>query len=154
MFLRVSVCASLSGLLNESEYLHVNNIYLTFNPTGDMLFWNSMWKMGRLVLVLEHLFFQWWIVNVMIIGYFSLLWKKNQEMRASHPHLQRTELLARENPKQRARFIRASRDTLLDMRSDTQWDWINWSVSREQDWAQGERGRWVSCLDPGVPSCG
>lgn len=36
--LRVSVCASLSGLLNESEYFCVNNMNLTFNPTGDMLF--------------------------------------------------------------------------------------------------------------------
>lgn len=80
VFLRVSMCASLSGFLNESEYLCVNNIYLTFNPTGDMLFWNSILKKGRLFLVLEHLFFQWWIVNVTIIGYFNLLWKKNQEM--------------------------------------------------------------------------
>ena len=42
VFLRVSVCASLSGFLNQSECLCVNSIYLTFDPTGDMLFWNSV----------------------------------------------------------------------------------------------------------------
>lgn len=71
--------------------------------------------------------------NAMIIGYFSFLWKKNQEMCSSHPHLQGTQVLAQHRAiKQWAGSIWASQGTPSDVRSDTKWDWNKWRVLRER----------------------